>query len=251
MPLERSVKLHISAYIWLVLPCRMPKCTCSGLWVSGSISFARLHEIYGNLFVFIMSAFPLFLACFPFVKSRRCPLAISISYVISVFSFPLVSFFFFFFFFRPTLRNGDAFTFRRVTDFQEKNTGEKWKERETGQASACNFHNFLVDEINGTKWVDGKFSQLWLMGILKDACYDSNYATSVLWRVWSLGNGRAAAAVSCYWDAPGTVLSEPSWRPRFDAEALRTINGTLRINSDMAPGSGLFNLNSFDSFPQN
>lgn len=98
MPLERSVKLHISAYIWLVLPCRMPKCTCSGLWVSGSISFARLHEIYGNLFVFIMSAFPLFLACFPFVKSRRCPLAISISYVISVFSFPLVSFFFFFFF---------------------------------------------------------------------------------------------------------------------------------------------------------
>lgn len=96
MPLERSVKLHISAYIWLVLPCRMPKCTCSGLWVSGSISFARLHEIYGNLFVFIMSAFPLFLACFPFVKSRRCPLAISISYMISVFSFPLVSFFFFF-----------------------------------------------------------------------------------------------------------------------------------------------------------
>lgn len=93
MPLERSVKLHISAYIWLVLPCRMPKCTCSGLWVSGSISFARLHEIYGNLFVFIMSAFPLFLACFPFVKSRRCPLAISISYVISVFSFPLVSFY--------------------------------------------------------------------------------------------------------------------------------------------------------------
>lgn len=163
----------------------------------------------------------------------------------------LLSLFSFFFFFRPTLRNGDAFTFRRVTDFQEKNTGEKWKERETGQASACNFHNFLVDEINGTKWVDGKFSQLWLMGILKDACYDSNYATSVLWRVWSLGNGRAAAAVSCYWDAPGTVLSEPSWRPRFDAEALRTINGTLRINSDMAPGSGLFNLNSFDSFPQN
>ena len=99
MPLERSVKLHISAYIWLVLPCRMEKCTCSGLWVSGSISFARLHEIYGNLFVFIMSAFCLFLACFPFVKSRRWPLAISISYVISVFSFPLVSLFFFFFFF--------------------------------------------------------------------------------------------------------------------------------------------------------